>query len=404
MILVQCGHYLGPARLSFVVLLGCAALHVGAAGFANRLLGASASHANAPEMQALREQALQEQAPGQQVPGEQAPGEQAPAAAGQPRARLEVASHDWGALLKGESTRFTYRIHNEGNGPLRITSVRPSCGCATERYTRGAIAPGEIAEVELVIDTRRLPRGRQSKTAMIYTTDPDHATIEVTIEGDVQTVFRTEPAEIRMSGLAAEDKSASFLLVPDADLSYELLEVAPRMRHVTVNATEVVVPSQRYRIEVQATPSLPGLRQEELHVSVRTPDGVTHTEVVPIIIESLERILVEPSVRLILRREDTAVLRQDPPLPVRRELVVRSARPELRFQILGMSFLGEHMDAFSASFTTIEDGQRYAVSVTLERPLEVRFTQARLLIKTDDPDCPVREVAIVAQFDPNPKK
>lgn len=75
---------------------------------------------------------------------------------------FQATTHDFGAVAEDEVS-VTFAFVNVGEHPLRIVAVQPSCGCTVPRYSEGAVAPGEVGEVEVAYDaTRRSGPFRQS--------------------------------------------------------------------------------------------------------------------------------------------------------------------------------------------------------------------------------------------------
>lgn len=89
-----------------------------------------------------------------------------------------TTTHDFGAIEEGVEARFTFGFTNEGEAPLTIRSVRPSCGCTTPSFSADAIAPGERGEVVVVYDSEGRP-------------GPFRKSIHVTAEAGEEVVEQT---------------------------------------------------------------------------------------------------------------------------------------------------------------------------------------------------------------------
>ncbi len=120
------------------------------------------------------------------------------AAAG-PSVRWLETHHRFGAFHEDDGTvECTFRYINDGDGPLRITAARSSCGCTLPRYTRDDVAPGDTAEITVSYDPTGRP-GRFSKNVYIDTnTDPVRTTLTVsgTVIGAPATVSQRYPIEM----------------------------------------------------------------------------------------------------------------------------------------------------------------------------------------------------------------
>ena len=67
------------------------------------------------------------------------------------------SEHDFGEIDEnGGSVSYTFEFLNEGNSPLVILSVKPSCGCTTPNWSKKPISPGNKGFIVAQYD----PKGR----------------------------------------------------------------------------------------------------------------------------------------------------------------------------------------------------------------------------------------------------
>lgn len=76
---------------------------------------------------------------------------------------------NFGTINAGESAHIKFRCKNTGDKPLYIASVHPSCGCTVADYTKSAIPPGGMGEVNAVFDSERAPSPIVRKTIEVNT-------------------------------------------------------------------------------------------------------------------------------------------------------------------------------------------------------------------------------------------
>ena len=94
-----------------------------------------------------------------------------------PNISFEKSEHNFGDIEeKGGKVSHKFMFTNNGKNPLRILSVKPSCGCTTPDWTKDEIKPGNqgyiIAEYN--------PKGRPGvfrKSLSIVTNDNQRALI-----------------------------------------------------------------------------------------------------------------------------------------------------------------------------------------------------------------------------------
>lgn len=97
-----------------------------------------------------------------------------------PRIRFERTTHDFGAIASNEKQAFSWAYHNDGNAPLEIVAVNPSCGCTASAVDPAAVAPGAAGALRITYD----PAGQSGdvrKTLAVVTNDPSHPRTLLTI-------------------------------------------------------------------------------------------------------------------------------------------------------------------------------------------------------------------------------
>lgn len=92
--------------------------------------------------------------------------------------------HDFGAFDENDG-KVNCRFHfvNTGDEPVAIITVRTTCGCTTSSYTRGSVAPGDTAAIDVVFN----PVGRAGKfeKEIFVDTNTDPRRSQLTIKGVV---------------------------------------------------------------------------------------------------------------------------------------------------------------------------------------------------------------------------
>lgn len=136
----------------------------------------------------------------------------AAAAAQAPQGRIafEATEHDFGVFEEGEAARHVFTFRNDGAAPLRLTAVRPSCGCTSPEWTREPVAPGETGRITVSYESEGRPGAFQK-------------TINVETDGEPDLVILRIRGEARPRSLADTYRQGNLRLDLDA---VELGEVA----------------------------------------------------------------------------------------------------------------------------------------------------------------------------------
>ena len=92
--------------------------------------------------------------------------------------------HNYGKMiLKDTAYVHVFRFKNEGDAPLTVTSVTPTCKCTVAEWTQTAVNPGEAGEIK--ISYHPILTGHLDMRIMVYDTgDPDITCVY--IRGDIE--------------------------------------------------------------------------------------------------------------------------------------------------------------------------------------------------------------------------
>lgn len=91
-------------------------------------------------------------------------------------------SHNFGKVAEGEKVSHTYKFKNTGDAPLKITDVKPSCGCTTPDYTKTEIAPGAEGFVTVEYDSKGRPGAAHKTVDVFANTEPQVTTLAFDVE------------------------------------------------------------------------------------------------------------------------------------------------------------------------------------------------------------------------------
>ena len=93
--------------------------------------------------------------------------------------------HDFGTIQEANGpVSYSFKVKNEGEAPLVITKVVPSCGCTTPDWTKEPIAPGKTGEIKVTYDpTNRV--APFTKTVSVYSNGKTGSYV-LTIKGVVE--------------------------------------------------------------------------------------------------------------------------------------------------------------------------------------------------------------------------
>jgi hypothetical protein len=100
--------------------------------------------------------------------------------------------YEFGEVIRGTLVQHSFALRSDGERALRITGTRESCGCTVATVPDAVVPPGEVGHVDVTFDTARF-QGRQTKTVLVLTDDPDRPVVELTLAGVVTADLVAEP-------------------------------------------------------------------------------------------------------------------------------------------------------------------------------------------------------------------
>ncbi|WP_353780168.1 DUF1573 domain-containing protein [Winogradskyella sp. 3972H.M.0a.05] len=78
---------------------------------------------------------------------------------------FETEVVDYGTIEQGSDGMRIFVFTNTGDAPLIITDVKTSCGCTVPNYSKEPILPGQVGQLEIKYNTKKL--GAFTKTVTV---------------------------------------------------------------------------------------------------------------------------------------------------------------------------------------------------------------------------------------------
>ncbi|MEM6261528.1 MAG: DUF1573 domain-containing protein [Bacteroidota bacterium] len=104
----------------------------------------------------------------------------------------EADIHDFGEIKQGEVVEHTFVFTNTGDHPVKLTRVKPSCGCTAPDWSRAPIGPGEQGQIKVKFNSTG-KMGPQVKTITVtYNGEPINKVLR--FKGNI--VLRQRPNDL----------------------------------------------------------------------------------------------------------------------------------------------------------------------------------------------------------------
>jgi hypothetical protein len=123
--------------------------------------------------------------------------------------------YDFGTVLNGAQVKHVFKLKSVGTAPLIIGGVQTSCGCTVAKPTRSIVQPGDETDIAALFDTRT-DRGPSSRIITVFTNDPKHEQLQLTMKGDVKVQVDASPSPVAFDKVKHGAEESRQVLITDA--------------------------------------------------------------------------------------------------------------------------------------------------------------------------------------------
>lgn len=100
-----------------------------------------------------------------------------------PEFKFEKETHDFGNIPYNKPASFEFIFANNGDAPIIIMEVAPSCGCSVAEFTKTPVKPNETGKVKVTYNAAAKGPFTKSFTVKSNTKTPIKT---LTIKGNVE--------------------------------------------------------------------------------------------------------------------------------------------------------------------------------------------------------------------------
>lgn len=288
-------------------------------------------------------------------PAAQSAEESTAKSAGSPKLLIPQPTFDFGTVKQGQSIAHGFELVNTGTAPLVIDRVVATCGCTAAVPEKNQIAPGDKTLINVTFDTTGF-QGYKVKSVRLYTNDTQNYSAVLTLQGSVKTEVEVSPIRLNFGRIKrGEDKQQVGTVLVDNEADVKILEI-------TGTPDEVQLQIEDYsdgkrsgkKVRVSLSPEVPvGVFRGK--VSIKTSSKQNPVSTLPIFARVEGDMTVTPA--------DVSFGLLEGPLakPVVETVeVINSSQKPLR--VTGVK---SDSPLVEPTFKVIEEGKRYAVSVTV---------------------------------------
>ncbi len=306
---------------------------------------------------------------------------------GGPRTIVPGSVFDSGRVARGDVIEHAFEIRNEGDAPLKIERVKPTCGCTVASYDE-VIAAGKSGMLRAKVDTAEF-RGPIAKSIRVFTNDASNPELTLVVKADVRAQVDVSPGYARFVVVQGEDYGSKRQIVwaPDFPTLNITRVISPfdfvqvTHRQLEPGDSDYRKDSNRWEVSVTLAEDAPmGPMADFIRVLTNHPEQ----NAVRIPVSGIVRpiLAVTPQVADFGRR--TASEQHQATLEIknlgRTAVTVESASSDLA--------------GLEAQVESIEAGRLFNLVLTLGPGMDKGRFRGKVTLKTTSPDLPTVEVDV----------
>jgi hypothetical protein len=116
-----------------------------------------------------------------------------------PKIEFDVRTFNCGVVIEGKTDKLNavFTVRNTGNTLLKLTNVKPGCGCTVVKYD-SQIKPGRSAKIESQVNIKGYNSGPISKGITVTSNAENEPSVRLTIEAVVQAVIAVSESYVNL--------------------------------------------------------------------------------------------------------------------------------------------------------------------------------------------------------------
>jgi len=312
--------------------------------------------------------------------------------------------HDFGEHWASPKMEHTFLIRNTGNAPLKITQVRPGCGCTVAGNYPREIAPGGTGEFPFTLNVSRY-QGPYHKPIYISSNDPVHPRIKLELKGVCKQRIETRPMGAFFGVLLGDQPITRLIRIHNnTDTPLKLAIKPPSNPGPFTFELSETDPGKDFALKVTARPPWGPVGMKRVNVTLTTNLKEEPEKTIYVTGHVQPRLVVRPSTIRIL-----------PPPTTRPGQPARPMPPQVR--VRGLTLINYGSEPVQITSATVDDPalkvtyqklgttNNYSIRITWPEGYTVPKEGRTLTIKTDDTEFPEFKIPILGAYQrPKPRE
>jgi hypothetical protein len=127
-------------------------------------------------------------------------------------AMFEELSRDFGSVPSGPTLTHHFRLTNKTAAPVRLGSIRVSCGCVAATALHSDLAPGQTTSILVQMDTRRF-HGIKNVTIYVQFERPQWEEVRLWVQANSRDDFTVTPDTLAFGQVKRATTPAASVIV-----------------------------------------------------------------------------------------------------------------------------------------------------------------------------------------------
>ena len=177
--------------------------------------------------------------------------------------KLEIVggdTYDWGTVAPGKLTT-TVEVKNTGGEELKITEVRPGCGCTAAPIDKNLLKPGEVGKINITLDVTTRT-GPVEKTVSITSSDSAQAVRILHLKANIKRAVTFTPSQyfvVTEGKMGVESPATSIRIANTSDAPLTIYPPEFGQGNVKVRfdlkEKKELKPGEEYELKAYVTPT-----------------------------------------------------------------------------------------------------------------------------------------------------
>jgi hypothetical protein len=171
--------------------------------------------------------------------------------------------YDWGVVAppKEGALEAEIKIKNIGTGVLKLTEIRPGCGCTKTDPDKTELGAGEVSTMKVKLNVSPQQSGVLAKSITVRSNSLTDSVLSITLRADIKRSLSFEPANYfaLASTAVGVETHAEVRIINKGEQPIELKNfVVPDGMKLNAEKTVTIAPGSTFELKLVTTPSAEG--------------------------------------------------------------------------------------------------------------------------------------------------